>query len=71
MLFRKRSRKVYATKLPNNKIGLEFYYDGVHVPWATLPMIGDDLYVDGVRVEVIARTLHENGEIELLTRVIE
>ena len=71
MLFHKSSRKVYATKLPNNKIRLGFFYDGVNAPWAALPMVGDDLYVDGVRVEVIARTLHENGEIELLTRIIE
>ena len=71
MLFRKRSRKVYATKLPNNKIRLRFTYDGVNVPWATLPMIGDNLYVDNIRVEVIGRTLYDSGEIELLTRIIE
>ena len=71
MFFRKRTRKVYATRLPNNKVKLRFVYDGVNVPWATLPMIGDDLYVDDLRVEVICRTLHDNDEIELLTRVIE
>lgn len=71
MFFRKRSRKAYVTRLPNNKVKLWFVYDGVNAPWATLPMIGDDLYVDDIRVEVIGRTLYENGEIELLTRIIE
>ena len=71
MFFRKRGRKMYATRLPNNKIEIRFVYDGVNVPWATLPMIGDVLYVDDIRVEVISRTLHDNDEIELLTRIIE
>lgn len=71
MIFRKRSRRMYATELPNNRVKFEFVYDGVNVPWSTLPMIGDNLCVDNIKVEVISRTLYDNGEVELLTRIVE